>query len=198
MRYITVYCSSSPRVPEVYFRAGAELGSAIALAGWGLVYGGNRIGVMGALADAARAGGGRVVGITPQLFIDKGIGDERCHEMVIADSMRHRKALMESRGDAFVALPGGLGTFEEIFEIIVARQLGYHAKPIVLLNIAGYFAPMLTMIEHGIEQSFIKPSARDAFVVTSDASSTIELLRRRLPETPEPAESPAVLLQPVK
>jgi uncharacterized protein (TIGR00730 family) len=194
-RNITVYCSSSTRVDAIYPQAAAELGAAIARAGWGLVYGGNRVGVMGTLADAARAAGGRVVGITPQLFLDKGMGDDFCHELVIADCMRHRKGLMETRGDAFIAMPGGLGTFEEIFEIIVGRQLGYHAKPIVLINIDDYFAPMLAMIDHGIEKSFIKPKARDAFRVTASVDEAIDHLRRAFGETT--ATEPAVAGIPV-
>src|SRR6266542_4210867 len=112
--------------------------------------------------EAAEATG-RVVGITPQLMVDKGIHDSLADELVITNDMRDRKALMEERGDAFLTLPGGLGTFEEIFEIIVGKQLKYHAKPIVLLNIAGYFDPLLAMIDHGIEQQFIRPVGRELF-----------------------------------
>src|SRR5688500_9795335 len=145
IRAVTVYCSSSNHVPGVYLDAAAELGHAIASHGWTLVYGGNAVGCMGKLADAARAAGGRVVGVTPQLLVDYGIADRNCHELIVSATMRERKALLEQRGDAFVALPGGLGTFEEVFEILVGRTLGYHAKPVVLLNVAGYYAPLLAM-----------------------------------------------------
>jgi uncharacterized protein (TIGR00730 family) len=176
-RAVTVYCSSSKSVPPVYFEAAAELGRAIAGEGWALVYGGNAVGCMGALADAARAAGGRVVGVTPQLLVDHGIADGRCHELIVTATMRERKALLEQRGDAFVALPGGLGTFEEVFEILVGRTLGYHQKPVVLLNVAGYYAPLLAMLEHGIEHGFIRPVAREAYVVAETVDEVIAFLR---------------------
>src|SRR4051794_7114678 len=157
---VTVYLSSSSDVAAAFHTAAAGLGAAIAGAGWTLIYGGNNIGLMGRLADAARAAGGRVVGITPRRMLEDGIADEACHELLVTDDMRARKGLLESRGDAFITLPGGLGTFEELFEIIVGRILRYHDKPIVLLNVAGYYDPLLAMIEHGIEQRFIRPKAR--------------------------------------
>ena len=176
IRAVTVYCSSSRHVDGIYTRAAAELGDAIARQNWRLVYGGNHIGCMGTLADAARSAGGKVTGITPQLLVDEGIADEHCDELVVTSGMRERKALLEQRADAFVTLPGGMGTFEEVFEIIVGRMLGYHSKPIVLLNIAGYYNPLLAMIEHGIEQRFIRAKARDAYFVATDVTKTIEHL----------------------
>jgi hypothetical protein len=173
---VTVYCSSSRHVDDIYTRAAADLGSAIAGQNWQLVYGGNCIGCMGSLANAARAAGGKVIGITPRLLMDEGIGDEHCDELLITDGMRQRKELLEKRGDAFVTLPGGLGTFEEVFEIIVGRMLGYHSKPIVLLNVNAYYDPLLTMIEHGIAQRFIRAKARDAYFVAKHVPETIEYL----------------------
>lgn len=177
IRSVTVYCSSSKSVPSIYFEAAAELGRAIAEQGWSLVYGGNAVGCMGALADAARAAGGTVVGITPQLLVDRGIADDGCNELIVTAGMRERKALLEQRGDAFIALPGGLGTFEEVFEILVGRTLGCHKKPIVLLNVAGYYNPLLAMIEHGIEHRFIRPVAREAYDVVSTVGEAMQLLR---------------------
>jgi len=178
---VTVYCSSSRRVPEIYFQTAQELGQAIAAAGWRLVYGGNRIGPMGALADGARAAGGAVTGITPQLLVDKGIADEQCNELVVTAGMRQRKALMEQRGDAFIALPGGLGTLEEVFEILVARQLNVHTKPIVLLNVAGFYQPLLAMIEHGIERQFIKPAVRPLYFVAQAVPEAMMYLHNWTP-----------------
>ena len=178
IRSVTVYCSSSTRVPKFYFEAAAELGEAIARAGWRLVYGGNRIGCMDALASSARAAGGKVVGITPQLLVDEGIADELCDELIVTAGMRDRKALLEDRGDAFIGLPGGLGTFEELFEIIVGKVLGCHGKPIVLLNVEGYYSPLLTMIDHGIELGFIRPNAREAFAVFSSVGDAMSFLSR--------------------
>ena len=181
VRSVTVYCSSSSAVPRVYTDTAAELGRALAAQGWTLIYGGNNVGTMGALADACRQAGGQVVGVTPQLFIDKGVDDKNCHELIVTDCMRTRKAAMEQRGDAFVTLPGGLGTLEEIFEIIVGKQLGYHRKPIVLLNVGDYFGPLITMIEHGIEQRFIKPAARELYFVAATVEEAVDHIRTYAP-----------------
>lgn len=177
IRAVTVYLSSSNSVPKVYFDAARELGHAIAAQGWTLVYGGNAVGCMGVLADAARAAKGRVVGVTPKVLVDKGITDQHCHELITTDTMRERKAILEDRADAFIALPGGLGTFEEIFEIIVGRVLGSHAKPVILLNIAGYYGPLLAMIDHGVEQGFIKAGQRSGFQVCQTVPEAIALLQ---------------------
>src|SRR3954471_1468948 len=155
IRAVTVYCSSSSKVAKPFVEATAQLGREIALNRWKLVYGGNSVGLMGVLADGCRTAGGKVVGVTPQLFIDKNVHDTKCDELVVTNTMRDRKAIMEERGDAFIALPGGFGTFEEFFEIVCGKQLGYHAKPIVLLNVEGYYNPLLAMIEHGLESNFI-------------------------------------------
>jgi uncharacterized protein (TIGR00730 family) len=183
---VTVYCSSSSAVPLVYARAAAELGGAIAGNGWKLVYGGNNVGLMGVVADACRAAGGKVIGITPQLMVDKGISDALCAELLVTACMRERKALLEQRGDAFVTLPGGLGTLEEIFEIIVGKQLPYHTKPIVLLNVDNYFGPLLAMIDHGIELKFIKPLARDLYFVAPTVAAAVDYLHAYVP--PEPSD----------
>jgi cytokinin riboside 5'-monophosphate phosphoribohydrolase len=191
IRSVTVYCSSSKAIPQIYLDAGQNLGAAIARNGWRLVYGGNRIGLMGVLADAVRDAGGNVTGISPRMMVNEGIGDDACDEMIITETMRERKALLEERGDAFIALPGGLGTFEEFFEILVGRLLKYHDKPIVLLNVAGYYEPLLTMIEHGIEHRFIKPRAREAYFVANDVSQAVAYLLSSvaapLPVPPEPS-----------
>src|SRR5690242_13460783 len=118
IRAVTVYCSSSSKVAKPFVEATAQLGRAIAQNRWKLLYGGNAVGLAAALADGGRAAGGKVVGVTPQLFIDKNVHDPRCDELVVTNTMRDRKAIMEERGDAFIALPGGLGTFEEFFEIV--------------------------------------------------------------------------------
>lgn len=186
IRSVTVYCSSSAQVPQAYFDAAHELGLAIARQGWTLVYGGNAVGSMGVLADAAREAGGKVVGITPRVLVDKGVSDDKCHELIVTADMRERKGLLEARGDAFVALPGGLGTFEEIFEIIVGRQLHFHSKPIVLLDVAGYYGPLLAMIDHGIAQRFIKAESRRLFHVALSVEYAIEQLRAVGREEPPP------------
>ena len=191
LRSITVFCSSSKELPALYYRAGEDLGAAIARNGWTLVYGGNRIGLMASVADAARAAGGKVLGITPQLMLDHGIGDDLCDELVVTPGMRERKALLEQRGDAFVALPGGLGTFEELFEVLVGRLLGYHDKPIVLLNVEGYYDRLIAAVEHGIDEGFIKPRARRAWFVAPDVAAAVNFLRSAPPAATAAPESPA-------
>ena len=186
IRSVTVYCSSSKDIAAHYFRAGAELGAAIAGAGWTLVYGGNRIGLMAQVADAARAAGGKVVGVSPQLMLDHGIGDEHCDELIVTPGMRERKALLEQRGDAFIALPGGVGTLEELFEVLVGRLLGYHSKPIVLLNVGGYYDRLIGAIDHGIAEGFIKPRARGAWHVATDVPAAMDYLL----SAPTPAATP--------
>jgi len=182
IRNITVYCSSSRSIAESFMTAGREVGHALAARGWGLVYGGNRVGMMGQLADAVRERGGKVIGVTPQLFIDKGVSDELADELIVADGMRHRKAIMEERGDAFIALPGGLGTFEEIFEIICGKQLGYHNKAIVLLNVDGFYDPLLALVAHGIKLKFIRPGAPGLYHVANNVADAMEHLETYVPK----------------
>lgn len=181
MTSVTVYCSSSMDLAQSYFVAAQATGRALAENNWSLVYGGNAIGLMQTVADAVRAAGGKVIGVTPQLMVDKNLHDTQAHELIVTNTMRDRKAIMEEKGDAFLTLPGGLGTFEEIFEIIVGRQLGYHNKPIVLLNVDGYFNPLLQMIEHGIEQKFIKARSRGLYFVAASVDEAIAYFRSHHP-----------------
>ena len=174
IRAVTVYCSSSSKIAAPFVNAAKDLGRLIAENGWSLVYGGNNVGSMGTLANACRDAGGKVIGVTPKLFIDKGVADNACEELIITDGMRDRKAVMEERGDAFIALPGGLGTFEEFFEITCGKQLGYHDKAIVLLNINGYYDPLLAMIDHGLELNFIRPKARSLYFVAKSVAEAVK------------------------
>lgn len=178
IRNVTVYCASSSKVGKVYSEAATALGRALAGKGWGLVYGGDSNGLMGAVAAGTFGAGGRVIGILPQRFVDAGVKNDCCHEVVVARDMRHRKEMMEARGDAMVTLPGGIGTLEEFFEIIVGRQLGFHNKPIVLLNVAGYFNPLLAMIDHGIEHHFIRQASRELYFVSETVEEAMEYLSR--------------------
>lgn len=178
IRNVTVYCSSSSKIAAVHQAAAAALGRAAAQQGWALIYGGTSAGLMGITSQAAHAAGGRVIGIAPQFFMDMGLRDPHCHELVIADNMRHRKQILEQRGDALIALPGGLGTFGEVFDVFDAKYLGLHNKPIVFLNIAGYFQPLVDMIEHGIEHQFIKPKARDMYYLATSVESAVDYLRQ--------------------
>jgi uncharacterized protein (TIGR00730 family) len=187
IRAVTVYCSAREHVDRAYFETATQLGGAIARKGWNLVYGGNDLGPMGALANAARASGGKVIGITPRLFVDQGVADHQCDELIVTDTMRQRKELVEQRGDAFIALPGGLGTLEEFFEILVGRMLGFHDKPIVLLNERDFYAPLLSMLENSIERRFVKPSARQSFHVVESVELAIERIENEF-ASPSPRD----------
>jgi cytokinin riboside 5'-monophosphate phosphoribohydrolase len=180
---VTVYCSSNAKIGEVFRKSADELGTAIARRGWGLIYGGNRVGMMGILADAARKAGGKVIGITPQRFIDLGVGDDHCDELVVTTDMRDRKQILEFRGDALLALPGGLGTLEEVFEVIVGRQLGYHKKPIVILNIENYYQPLMEMIDHGVEHGFIRAKAEQLFFLADSVAGAMQYLQNVPPDS---------------
>jgi len=176
IRAVAVFLSSAKRVDKIYFDAARDMGRAIAKAGWTTVYGGNYIGPMAALADGARERGGTVLGITPKLFVDEGVADTLCDELIVTDSMRERKHLLERRADAFVTLPGGLGTYEELLKIVVGRQLGLHHKPIVVLNLADYYTPLLEMFDRGVEQHFVRAEARNLIQVATTVESVIEIL----------------------
>lgn len=191
IRSVTVYCSSSRGVAPVYLSAAKALGDSIARAGWNLVYGGNDLGSMGALAEAAREAGGKVIGVTPQSLVDDGSADAKCDELLVTVGMRERKALLESRGDAFIALPGGLGTLEELFEILVGKYLGYHAKPIVLLNISDFYAPLLAMIDHAVDLGFMRPRVRQLFHLSRIPQDAIEWLGKLHEECGESPTTPS-------
>lgn len=181
IRAVTVYCSSSTRVGDIYHDAARRLGTALAKQGWALVYGGNNVGTMGTLANAVRTAGGKVIGITPKLLEEKGIADHAADELIVLDDMRQRKAAMEDRGDAFIALPGGLGTLEELFEIIVGRQLAYHHKPIVILNVAGFYDPLLAMLEHVYTEGYASEARRDSYHVATTPQQALDLTRKSQP-----------------
>jgi cytokinin riboside 5'-monophosphate phosphoribohydrolase len=167
MRF-TVYTSSSDHVEERYRESGRRLGTALGERGDELVYGGTAVGVMGVLSAAAREAGARVTGVIPQLMADRGIGDDACDELIVTADMSDRKQEMIARADAFVALPGGFGTLEELFEVLTWKQLGYHTKPIVLLDVDGFWRPLLDLFEHLYDGGFAKREyARLAHVADS-------------------------------
>ena len=154
-RLICVYCGSSSGARPEFADEARSLGTEIARAGFGLVYGGGRIGLMGIVAEATRLAGGRVVGVIPQALVDKELADHACDELHIVQNMHERKAMMAERSDAFVALPGGIGTFEELFEVWTWRQLGYHGKPLGLLNVAGYYDGLLGFLQTSVKSGFM-------------------------------------------
>ena len=172
----TVYCSSSGAL-QAHFSDGARtVGSALAAAGLTMVYGGGSTGLMGECARAAKAGGGRVIGITTGKLDSLEHGWRGCDELQLVETMPERKTRMMDLADGYVVLPGGLGTYEEFFEVLVARQLGDHSAPIVIVNHDGYFDPLIAMIEHGIEHCFIRPAIREALVVVDAAEFAVQAL----------------------
>ncbi|RUM96412.1 TIGR00730 family Rossman fold protein [Pseudaminobacter arsenicus] len=161
IRSICVYCGSSPGINGLYLKAGHVLGRSIAEAGLRLVYGGGTKGIMGAVADGAYRAGGKITGIIPRFLVNKEATEsalDRFDEILVTENMHERKHAMFEKSDAFVALPGGIGTLEEIVEIMTWAQLGNHRKPIVFGNVAGFWNPMLALIDHMKDQGFVHTS----------------------------------------
>ena len=152
---ICVYCGSRPGENPAFAQAAQAVGQWIGEHGGQLVYGGGRGGLMGVVAEATRLAGGRVVGVIPQALVDKELANRQCDELHIVQTMHERKAMMAERSDAFVALPGGIGTFEELFEVWTWRQLGYHGKPLGLLNVAGYYDGLLAFLRTCVTSGFM-------------------------------------------
>jgi uncharacterized protein (TIGR00730 family) len=173
---ICVYCAASNHLAERYFVAARALGTGIAQRGWSVVYGGGGVGLMGAVAEATRSQGGRVVGIIPQALLDREQAYLQADELIVTTTMRERKQLMEDHADAIITLPGGFGTLEEVLEIVTLRQLAYHDKPIVLVNIDGYFDPLLQMFERVFEEGFAHSRFRNLYHVVDSSEAALDLL----------------------
>ncbi len=162
-KLLCVYCASSDRLDPKYYAVAAELGRELVARGWGLVYGGGKTGMMGAIARAVTQSGGRVVGVIPEFMKARELAYDAADELVTVITMRERKLLMETRADAFVALPGGWGTLEEIMEILTLRQLDVVRKPCVFLNQDGFYDPLLRLFDTMLAEKFFKPSNMDLF-----------------------------------
>jgi uncharacterized protein (TIGR00730 family) len=173
---LCVYCGSRPGASPLYARAARAVGQEIGRRGWQLVYGGGRAGLMGVVADAALEAGATVVGVIPVSLMDRELGHTALTELHVVDTMHQRKTLMAERSDAFLALPGGIGTFEELFEVWTWRQLGYHDKPIGLLNAAGYYDAMLGFLRHSEAQGFMAAEQNALLQVGTDPVALIERL----------------------
>lgn len=169
---ICVYCSASDNILPEYFQLAADLGREIAARGDTLVYGGATIGLMGEIARNVQQGGGRVVGIIPQSLVDHEIAYHNADELIVTNGFRERKAMMEERADAFVTLPGGLGTLEELFEILNLRQLRMLDKPLVLLNHDGFYDPLAKLLEHMQEANFVRVSLQSLCYFSLDVPDT--------------------------
>lgn len=181
VRSLCVYCGSSPGYNPDYVEAARQLAGALVQRDITLVYGGGRVGIMGAIADAALAAGGRVVGVIPQALLEKEVGHHDLTELHVVDSMHERKALMARLSDGFIALPGGIGTLEELFEIWTWGQLGLHARPCGLLNAAGYFDQLISFLDHATAAGFIRPFHRDMLLVAQDAGALLARMEVYVP-----------------
>jgi cytokinin riboside 5'-monophosphate phosphoribohydrolase len=178
---ICVFCGSNAGNRPEYAQAAQDLGREMAHRELGLVYGGGSLGMMGLIARTIDAQGGQVTGVIPELLEPREISGSPIGELIVVNDMHARKATMARMADAFVALPGGFGTLEELFEAITWGQLGIHAKPIGLLNVADYFAPVLQIIANGIEEGFINPSYSNLLAVSSDPADLLDKLAHHRP-----------------
>lgn len=176
MKYLCVFCGSSRGEPPLYTEAARDLGAALAERGLGLIYGGGHVALMGVVADAVLQAGGPVVGVIPQSMVERELAHDRLTELHVVETMHQRKALMTERAAAFAALPGGFGTADEWFEILTWRQLGLHDKPIGLLNVAGFFDPLLAWIDRAVADGFIRPKHRALLQVADEPRRLLDAL----------------------
>jgi uncharacterized protein (TIGR00730 family) len=175
---LCVYCGSRHGAQPAYTAAARALGTAIGQRGWQLVYGGGKVGLMGEVADATLAAGGRVVGIIPQSLQDREVGHAGLDELHVVQTMHQRKQMMAERADAFIALPGGIGTLEELYEVWTWRQLGYHDQPIGLLNTAGYYDALLRFMAHSVDQGFLGAEQQAAVMVGDEPLALLQRLHQ--------------------
>ena len=173
---ICVYCGSNVGSKSVYRDSATEFGHSLAQNGIGLVYGGGNIGLMGVIADAVLEAGGQVVGVIPEALAEIELAHGELTELVVTQSMHERKKEMADRADAFVAMPGGIGTFEELFEVWTWGQLGFHNKPCGVFNVAGYYDAMIGFLDHAVEQQFLKMEHRSMLVVENEANALLSRL----------------------
>jgi cytokinin riboside 5'-monophosphate phosphoribohydrolase len=172
---VCVFCSSAGGLPEVYHAAARDLGAELAGRGHRLVYGGGNVGLMGEVARSVHKHGGTVVGVIPQGLVDRELAYDPADELLVTTTMRERKAEMDARADAFVALPGGFGTLEELLEVLTLRQLRLHDRPIVLVNVAGYWDPFLAMVQDMVDQGFAPLGDGALFQVAKTPAEAVDL-----------------------
>lgn len=180
VKTVCVFCASATGLNPAYRQHAEQLGAALARRGIGLVYGGASAGLMGAVADAALAGGGKVVGVIPHVLVDKEVGHSGCTELHVVDTMHTRKALMGELADAFLILPGGYGTFEELFEVLAWQTLRLHSKPMCLLNTAGFYDGLLRFLDHCVAEGVLKQHARDTLLVADTVPEALAKIEAAL------------------
>jgi len=179
-RRICIFCGSSPGRGDNYRDAAARLGQLLAERGIGLVYGGAGVGIMGVVADAALEAGGEVVGVIPRHLVSREVAHDALTDLHVVSDMHERKATMARLADGFIALPGGAGTLEELFEVWTWAQLGLHDKPLGLLDVAGFYEPLARMLDHMVEEGFLRPGYRDMVAFESDPATLIDRLTAQL------------------
>jgi uncharacterized protein (TIGR00730 family) len=186
MKRVCVFCGSSVGTNPAYAKAAATVGALLASRGIGLVYGGGNVGLMGVIADAALAAGGDVIGVIPRALAEREVAHTGLADLRVVDSMHTRKAMMADLSDAFIAMPGGVGTFEEFFEAITWTQLGLHRKACGLLNVDGFYTPLVAFIDQAVTEGFIRPVHRTAIVVDDDPARLLDTLSTiDLPDVPK-------------
>ncbi|MBE9016757.1 TIGR00730 family Rossman fold protein [Chroococcidiopsis sp. CCALA 051] len=185
MESICIFCGSSTGNRSIYQEAAQAMGEAIARRGLSLIYGGGNVGLMGMVADAALAAGGEAIGVIPKFLVDKEIAHNGLTQLHVVDSMHDRKALMTELADAFIALPGGYGTLEEFCEILTWAQLGLHQKPQGLLNVEGYYDPLLQLFDRAVTEDFLRSELRSLVLESSSSEDLLDLLASYQPITVE-------------
>lgn len=195
MTTVCVFCASSEAAAEHYRAVARELGSAIAERGWELMYGGGNIGLMGEVARAALAGGSHVTGVIPHLLADREVALEEVSSLLRTDTMRERKALMDEGSDAFIVLPGGIGTLEELVEIVTLRQLGYHDRPIVLLDPTGYWEPLLVLLRRMVTEGLANPDLLDLVSSVNSVEEALDEAAAQAAARPTPEQDVALELE---
>lgn len=176
LRNVAVFCASAQGRNPRFSDAAAEVGRELAARSLGLIYGGSRIGLMNTVAESCLAAGGRVVGVIPEVLVDLEVAHHGLSELHVVSTMHQRKAMMSDRADAFLVLPGGLGTLEELFEVLAWQTLRLHSKPIVLLNLDGFFDDLLRFLDHATAEGLIRPESRAALLVATDVVQAFAVL----------------------
>ncbi len=180
MKRIAVYCGSRFGTDPLFAQAARDLGRTLATRGIGVVYGGGRLGLMGTVADAALEAGGEVIGVLPEALREAEVAHRGCTELHIVPGMHERKALMTQLADAFITMPGGIGTMDELFEALSWQILGYHAKPVGLLNVAGYYDQLIGFVDTMTQTEFLRPQHRANLVASEDGGELIDLLAQHV------------------
>ena len=175
---VCVFCGSAPGARPSYSAAAKALGTELALHGMTLVYGGGRLGLMGIVADAVLQAGGRVIGVIPRMLIERELAHPNLTRQHVVDTMHERKTLMAELSDAFVGLPGGMGTFDELVEIVTWAQLGLHAKPVILANIDDYYRTLYAMLDNAVTEGFVTPVSRSRWRNADSVTSVMQILAK--------------------